>query len=234
MVMSQVGFWLRRYRRLLPFPLAAIVFLVLQPGSSGGSAELLTTIAGAAFCFLGQGLRLWAWGSNGTVGSHGVRDRGPYALMRHPLYSGNFIILLGMVVVFDNVWAYPVLLLPFAYLYRVIAVMDEQQMIQYSGPDYLGYYNRALTRFFPAWRNLPAALSTTAPFSWALAWRKEYGSCCAWLAGVVGLLMYKEALEQGYLIGNLVVLLLGGCAMIGIAVTIRTKRINDRRRRVTP
>lgn len=143
MAVSPIGLWLRRYRRLLPFPLAGIVFTLLPPGVSGGFDEALTTAAGAAFCSLGQGLRLWAWGSNGSVGRQGVRERGPYALMRHPLYSGNFLIVLGTVVVLNNVWAYPLLLLPFACLYRVIAATDEQRMIQHFGPDYLKYRNCA-------------------------------------------------------------------------------------------
>ena len=224
--------WLRRYRRLLPFPLAGIVFTLLPPGSSGASGEAFTAAAGAAFCTLGQGLRLWAWGSNTAVGRQGVRDRGPYALMRHPLYSGNFLILLGVVVVFNNVWAYPLLLLPFAYFYPVIAAMDERRMIQYFGPDYLQYRTRTLSRFLPVWHNLRAALNTSAPFGWALAWRKEYGSCCAWLAGIAGLLIYKEALQRGYSIGRSpVLLLLAVCATIGVVITLRTKSMNNRRRR---
>lgn len=230
MAVSQIGLWLRRYRRLLPFPLAAIVFTALSPGSDG-FGELLTAAAGGICCAFGQGLRIWAWGSNAEVGGQRVRDRGPYALMRHPLYTGNFLILLGIVIIFNNIWAYLLLLAPFAYLYHVITAMDERQMMQYYGLDYLKYRDRGLARFWPAFSNLPSALTTTFPFGWAVALRKEYGSCCAWMAGIVGLLIYKQALERGYSIAQFWVLLLGGCALIGIGVTVGTKSINDRRRR---
>ena len=104
-------------------------------------------------------------------------------------------------------------------------------MIQHFGPDYLKYRNCALPRFLPAWHNWRAAVNTTAPFGWAFAWRKEYGSCCAWLTGIAGLQLYKEALERGYSIGKFPALLLGVCATIGIVITLRTKSTNDRRRR---
>ena len=44
MTMSRVGMWLRRYRRLLPFPLAGIVFTLLPPGSSGASTRVVAEV----------------------------------------------------------------------------------------------------------------------------------------------------------------------------------------------
>src|SRR6266536_5010697 len=121
------------------------------------------------------------WGSNAEVGKGGVRMRGPYVLMRHPLYAGNCLILLGLVVIFNNPWAYPLFLLPFAYLYHVITNMEEKRMHRRFGADYQEYEGRAVPRFLPALGNLGMALRTTLPFGWELAWRKEGESCCGWL-----------------------------------------------------
>ena len=195
-----VGVWLRRYRRALPIPLVLLTVVVLRPVAPWGSQFLdtLTDGVGVGICALGQWLRLWAWGSNATVGKWGVRDRGPYTLMRHPLYAGNFLIMLGLVVIFHNPWAYLLLLVPFAYLYHVITDMEEKRMHRRFGADYHDYREKEVPRFLPALGNLRVALRTTRPFGWGLAWRKEYESCCGWLAGVVVLEIYEGVLARGW------------------------------------
>jgi Phospholipid methyltransferase len=160
--------------------------------------DTLTDGIGVGLCLLGQWMRCWAWGSNAMVGKWGVRARGPYALMRHPLYAGNFLILLGLVVVFHNPWAYPVLLLPFAYLYHVITAMEEKRMQRRFGADYRDYRQKEVPRFLPALHNLGVAARTTFPFGWRLAWRKEYESCCGWLAGVAMLQIYEGIVWRGW------------------------------------
>jgi hypothetical protein len=119
-------------------------------------------------------------------------------LVRHPLYAGNFLIVLGLVVIFNNPWAYALLLLPFAYLYHVITEMEEKRMNRRFGEDYREYRQHEVPRFLPALGNLTVALRTTWPFGWGFAWRKEYESCCGWLAGVVVLQIYEGVLTRGW------------------------------------
>ncbi|MBM4257470.1 MAG: isoprenylcysteine carboxylmethyltransferase family protein [Deltaproteobacteria bacterium] len=197
---SPVVIWLRRYRRYLPIPLVLLTLLWLQPTVPFGSPLLDTVsdIFGVAICALGQWLRMWAWGSNASVGKWGVRDRGPYQLMRHPLYAGNFLIVAGLVIVFHNPWAYPLLLLPFAYLYHSITTMEEQRLRRRFSNDYQEYRKDAVPRFLPALGNLQAAFATTRPFGWGLAWRKEYESCCGWFAGVMLLQVYEGVVARGW------------------------------------
>jgi protein-S-isoprenylcysteine O-methyltransferase Ste14 len=154
--------WLRRYRRYFPIPFVAATVLLLRPTTPLDSPLLdtLTDLLGVGICALGQWLRMWAWGSNATVGKWGVRDRGPYKLMRHPLYAGNFLIVVGLVVIFHNPWAYPLLLLPFAYMYHAITAMEEQRLRRRFTDDYHEYRRDAVPRFLPALGNLKAALQT--------------------------------------------------------------------------
>jgi hypothetical protein len=118
--------------------------------------------------------------------------------MRHPLYAGNFLIVAGLVVIFHNPWAYPLLLLPFAYLYHTITNMEEQRLRRRFSDDYQEYRKDAVPRFLPALRNLRAAVNTTRPFGWGLAWRKEYESCCGWLAGVALIQVYEGVAARGW------------------------------------
>jgi protein-S-isoprenylcysteine O-methyltransferase Ste14 len=192
--------WVRRYRRYLPVPLVLFVVVFLRPTVPFGSPALdtMTDCLGVGICMLGQWIRMWAWGSNAKVGKWGVRDRGPYKLARHPLYAGNFLIVLGLTIIFHNPWAYLLLLAPFAYMYHAITNMEEKRLRRRFTEDYRGYREQEVPRFLPALRNLGQAFSTTRPFGWGLAWRKEYESCCGWLAGVALLEAYQGILLRGW------------------------------------
>ncbi len=200
LVQTGLAAWLRRYRRLVPIPLCVLVLIFLPPLSPLASPGLdfASDILGTAVCLLGQWLRVWAWGSNAVVGKAGVRERGPYALMRHPLYAGNFLIVLGLVLVYHNPWVYPLFLLPFAYLYDAITRMEEQRLHWRFPHDYEGYRQVAVPRFLPVLSHLGRAFDTTRPFGWRLAWRKEYESLCGWLAGIVGIQLYERVEVLGW------------------------------------
>lgn len=192
--------WLRRYRRYLPLPLIVVGIVWLRPTMLGNSPQLdlLLDGVGVMVCLLGQWFRLWAWGSNATVGKWGVRDRGPYALLQHPLYTGNFLIAAGLVIVFNNPWGYVLFLAPFFYLYYVITDMEEQRMQRRFGEDYQHYRRQETPRFLPALGNLDVALRTTRPFGWRFAGRKEYESCCGWIAGVMVVQAYEGVCWNGW------------------------------------
>src|SRR5439155_14080585 len=166
----------------------------------------------------------------------GFRDRGPYALMRHPLYSGNFLILLGAVVIFNNLWAYLLWLLPFAYLYHVSAQVEETRITREFGREYHEYRARSLPRFLPAISQVSKAVCTTLPFNRGCAWRKEYRSCCAWLAGIAGLELYKRVLgdDGSPYWGDtwFWVACLGVSVTLGVGLTVRKKLANSHRRRL--
>ena len=133
--LHEVGMWVRRVRRYIAVPLAALTLLGLRPLLPAGSPFFneLTDWLGIGIAVLGQGLRGWAWGSNTPVETQGVRTRGPYALMRHPLYVGNLLIAWGLLLIFHNPWAYLFCGLSFVLLYQVVIVVEEQQMEERAG-----------------------------------------------------------------------------------------------------
>ena len=189
---------------------------------------MLIGAAGFFLCATGQSLRFWTWGSNAGEAQSGVRDRGAYALMRHPLYAGNFLIAAGLAVTYNNPLAYLFLIAPFAFVYRMIARTEEQDMAEAFPADYQRYMARSLPRFLPAVLNLNSALRTTTPFSWGFAWRKEYPSCCAWVAGLAGIELYKKVVASGWTFSwssNAVwVSVMGTCAIAMLLSDARRRR----------
>ena len=88
--------------------------------------------------------------------------------------------------------------LPLASLYYAITRADEQRMEARFGLLYESYVTKHATRFVPQLGKLVAALQTTCPFNWVLAWSKEYNSVCAWTAGIAALAFYKRAISYGW------------------------------------
>lgn len=218
---------LRFYRRWLPVPIALALLLIFRPEMSGSlPVDRLITSVGFLLCATGQLLRLWSWGSNAEVGASGVRDRGPYALMRHPLYVGNFLIAAGVAVVYNNPAAYFLLVLPFAITYTVIARNEERYITETFPADYRRYLGRSLPRFLPSLNHLSSARRTTCPFGWRFAWRKEYPSFCAWLAGLAGLEVYKGVLAYGWTWSWsdwLWIAVMGACGTFMLFTTLRKR-----------
>jgi hypothetical protein len=147
--------------------------------------------------------------------------------MRHPLYAGNFLIILGVAVSFNNPWAYLLLLVPFAYLYHLITNFDERRMSERLGAAYEVYTQENLSRFLPQFRNLKRAMHTTTPFNFLYAGHKEYNSICAWLAGVLSLAVYRDAMTYGWkhaLYQNSVSLgIIGFCGALAILLNVRDR-----------
>lgn len=168
--------WLVRLRR----PLFVVALLALAPFAR---ADWL--VAGFAVSMIGEFIQLWCFASldkNATL-----TIRGPYTLVRNPMYLGRFFIPLGFLMLLGQWW----LLLLYALLYwkymDARVEREEAHLRPIFGQPYadycarvrrfvpgvpppgtrLGYWNWALFRQNNAGRNLLATLA-----AWALmaAW----------------------------------------------------------------
>lgn len=69
-----------------------------------GTTQALALIVGSALALVGELIRLWA---SGHVKKNKVlATDGPYAYVRHPLYVGNILILLGFSIASMLWWSY--------------------------------------------------------------------------------------------------------------------------------
>src|SRR5438552_12237316 len=80
---------------------------------------LLTGLVGDALALAGLALMLWArvtLGRNWSGGvvlkeDHELIQRGPYAYVRHPIYSGVFLLMLGFAVLKGRISTFGVVLM---------------------------------------------------------------------------------------------------------------------------
>ncbi|MCP2620358.1 hypothetical protein NLC35_03850 [Candidatus Aminicenantes bacterium AC-334-K16] len=123
----------------------------------------LSLLAGLVICFLGLGLRAWACG-------HLEKDKaltisGPYRFTRNPLYLGNLIIGLSVVIAARSMVVLSYFLFYFLLFYPVIISYEKQKMKQIFPEDYHQFENQ-VPLFFPSLK--PALPRNNRRFQWSL------------------------------------------------------------------
>jgi protein-S-isoprenylcysteine O-methyltransferase Ste14 len=73
---------------------------------------------------------------------HRLVSSGPYALVRHPMYTSFFLIALGQLFLLPNLFAGPIGLVGFAVLFFVRVAKEERMMLETFGPQYTTYMER--------------------------------------------------------------------------------------------
>jgi protein-S-isoprenylcysteine O-methyltransferase Ste14 len=115
---------------------------------AGTALLVLPTVASFVFAWWAR-LHLGALWS-GTItrkADHRLVDSGPYALVRHPIYTGLLLAAVGTVVAIDRWSALVALALMAAAFLRKIAI-EERFMADAFGPAYAAY-SRATARLVP-------------------------------------------------------------------------------------
>jgi len=146
--MQQLGDFIFRQRGLLVALLALYGMLYARPTSAG-------LWHGLSWALLGEGLRLWAIGYSGEP-TRGLQldapqlvTAGPYAHVRNPLYVGNLLNSLGVLIASFFPWDIPRILgiwLGVAGLYLFLGNHEEKFLNRLFGAEYEEY-----RRQVPAW-----------------------------------------------------------------------------------
>lgn len=123
-----------------------------------------------------------------------LNTSGPYSVIRHPLYVGNFLIVLGLSCV-TCTWFLPVIvtLAALAY-YERIAVREEAFLEESFGRQFLDWATQ-VPALNPAWGNYRPAVF---PFKW----RKTVRECHALLVVAAGFFVL-DGLQRYALTGKL-------------------------------
>jgi protein-S-isoprenylcysteine O-methyltransferase Ste14 len=111
--------------------------------------------AGAVLCVAGLGFCIWArltlgrnWSGTVTLKEeHELIERGPYRLVRHPIYTGMLAMFLASVIVVGRVAGIVGLVLVFISFW--IKLRDEEQLMLKQFPEQYASYQRRVRRVIP-------------------------------------------------------------------------------------
>jgi len=112
--------------------------------------DLVVWALGLLLFGLGWALRMWAQKYLGyrLRIKRSITTSGPYALVRNPIYIGNTLIILGVVIMSEVLWLIPVALLWCGMVYSLVVRYEEQLLAVKYGGDYLDYL-AAARRWLP-------------------------------------------------------------------------------------
>lgn len=121
---------------------------LFNAGLAAGLSSPATAVAGMILCALGLGYAVWGrmalganWGMPMTLKEgHELVTSGPYAHVRHPIYSGIMLAMLGSVLVFSVWWLAILVVNAVQFVYA--AKREEQLMLCKFADAYAEYRRR--------------------------------------------------------------------------------------------
>lgn len=143
---------LNRLRVAVSIGMAPVVVLVALFTAPRTGAELPMRLLGAIVLAAGAGLRLWALGSIDGWKKRVVVTWGPYRFVRHPLYLGSLLVVVGFCLSACSWSAALLSALLYAALY-VPTVRAEERLLAFQFGDDWEEYRRSTGAFLP---RLPA------------------------------------------------------------------------------
>ena len=232
---EKTGAWLFRYRSYLPlilFPMVAMVFISYSYiRHSHQLTELWETFC-LMISFSGLAVRALTVGytPENTSGrnTHGqlaekLNTTGMYSLVRHPLYLGNYLIILGLSLFFHTWWVVLLVACLFALYYERIMFAEEAFLRISFGEAFEKWatITPSIIPRFKGWQKPPLT------FSWRNILRREYSGFFAiilvyFILEVVGDSIVEKRLKIDW---PWIVLLLAGTA---IYLTLRTLKKQTR------
>jgi protein-S-isoprenylcysteine O-methyltransferase Ste14 len=230
---GELFFRLRGHLPLLAAPLILAAFAEVRYPYDSHALDLLWELGCFFIAATGVGIRVAVSGCSpaGTSGRNRRGQRaellnttGLYSVVRHPLYLGNYLIIVGMAM-FPRAWYLP-LIVTLAYIvyYERIIYREEEFLEEKFGEDFRAWARRT-PLMLPQWRLFrPSAL----PFEWRAALCKE----CYAMAGVPAAFFFLDVVEDYVVEGTLELdplwsgLFIGAlCFFVAVRVLRKTTKI---------
>ena len=136
----------------------AKLFLDRDASLSPQGGELAVAAIGAALAWAGMAFTVWAkwtlgrWfsASFGVKQGHELVTRGPYALVRHPMYLGLLVFGAGLGIAYDSALSLGLALL-FSVPLLLHALIEEQMFARHFGDEWRDYRAR-VPMLVPGWK----------------------------------------------------------------------------------
>lgn len=158
---ERFGDWVFRHRDVIPIPfvivaLIALVFYQPEYFYLNKALRYLFYAIGILSVIKGEFLRIWANGHAGfithsrsrTLRAKALVTTGPYAVIRNPLYAGNFLIGLGFSLLTLTWWLIILYVVFFTIEYGFI-ILAEEKYLRSTFPEEFEKYYASVPRIIP-------------------------------------------------------------------------------------
>ena len=183
------------------FALAAI-FAPVWPANDQW-ADLRLDLIGIAIALFGQGLRyaviglayIKRGGLKKQIYAKSLVTTGLFAHCRNPLYVGNFLMMLGLIIIHNSPWMYALGVPFFAVSFLAITLAEEQYLGNRFGDEYMEYC-KSTPRFMIKFAGLAGTVRGMR-FDWRKAINKEHGTTMTWTTTLLLLLAWERISNVG-------------------------------------
>jgi len=203
--MEESGKWLFKYRGQLPILLFAMAVPAIKFNSYlwiTNEVYLAFTIFAIVVSFLGLVIRAITIGitPKGTSGrntkeqvAEELNSKGIYSVLRHPLYLGNFLMWLGIVIFTFNIWFLFSFCLLYWLYYERIMFAEERFLERKFGETYINW-SLKIPAFIPSFKNYE---KTEMNFSLKAVLRREYSGVLATLIAFNFIVLVRQFFFPG-------------------------------------
>ena len=143
-------------RSFTPIPIALSIIYFAQP-------ENQNIVLGFMVLLVGELIRMWSVSYAGgetrttSVGAPSLCTAGPYGYVRNPIYVGNMLMYLGIVIIAGSPNLMLMVLATMSFFiiqYSLIISLEEEKLDELFGPDYVTYKSnvRAIIPRFTRWK----------------------------------------------------------------------------------
>jgi len=110
----------------------AVLFVLLV--SLLGEPQELPFYIGAGIAAVGTLIRLWASGH--VMKNKELATNGPYAFVRHPLYVGNILLLIGFSIASSLWWSYALMVALLLFYYPPTIAYEDNKLHNFFGESW--------------------------------------------------------------------------------------------------
>ena len=161
------------------------------------SLGLVIALAGQCFRFLVIGfVYIKRGGKDGHIYANNLVMEGFYGHTRNPMYVGNFMLILGMGMIYGAPEIYFLVVPFFIFAYLSIVMAEERYLGGRFGQEYENYI-RKVNRFIPNFRGIRKSLRDYH-YDWKRALRKDYGTLYRTLVGICSIHIGKAYYLYGF------------------------------------
>jgi protein-S-isoprenylcysteine O-methyltransferase Ste14 len=200
-----IGKFSFKYRNIISPLVFCVLALINKPLIIAGNRRLdmYLDIIGFSIALVGQLLRIcvigFAYikrgGRKREVYADTLVQEGLFAHCRNPLYVGNILTLLGLIIIHNGILMYVICLPFFLFLYLSITITEENYLRQKFGIVY-DDYTRRVPRFLISFKGLGYTLKGMK-YDWKKVIRKEYGTTFVFVTAAMALLVWERITGDG-------------------------------------